>query len=363
MNYEKSTYDLTRFWRSDEFKTITDTANAVFNEAKWRMFASWGMSRATNKWTNIVKNDEINVAATVLSVSGEKPLRGTSGYSEYGGTLPKIGHGFAYGEDDFIRLKEYRAQGIGDDLIQMDYMSRYSANIGGMHNRINMFVFSGLSRGEIIVDANNNPDGVKTSFDMKFPASHKLKAKTKKWAEDGSDPIGDLQRMQQLMIDEGRPYTSFIMPKSLFTIFCNNKKVQADVIAKLKITITGYPLTQSEIKATVETGFDLPPIMVINEKSALEIDGIPQSLEGSFDPNTVCLLTPQNFFELVTFDSLYLEDKNSVAVIGSTESNHFASMLRYQSEPMKTITTLESWVIPAPRNPKNIVILDTSKVG
>ena len=55
---------------------------------------------------------------------------------------------------DFMALKAFEP--IADDPnfhARYDYLERFAAAVGGMHSRINMMVFEGLSTGFITADA------------------------------------------------------------------------------------------------------------------------------------------------------------------------------------------------------------------
>lgn len=155
-------YNVALFWEGVEaFTTVINDVNAKYNDALWRRFAFWGRRMRTPEWKINVRDTEINVAAAVLSANGQKPLRGAGAWQTYGGTIPLIGHGFQMDASDFMALKAFEP--IADDPnfhARYDYLERFAAAVGGMHSRINMMVFEGLSTGFITADAQNNGEGI-----------------------------------------------------------------------------------------------------------------------------------------------------------------------------------------------------------
>ena len=77
---------------AESFGLILDNANAKYNKAIWRNYASWGQPTDDREWKQGVKKQPILVRASVLGTQSEKPQRSTQGWNIYGGTLP---HAFA----------------------------------------------------------------------------------------------------------------------------------------------------------------------------------------------------------------------------------------------------------------------------
>lgn len=357
-------YNVALFWEGVEaFTTVINDVNAKYNDAFWRRFAFWGRRMRTPEWKINVRDTEINVAAAVLSANGQKPLRGAGAWQTYGGTIPLIGHGFQMDASDFMALKAFEP--IADDPnfhARYDYLERFAAAVGGMHSRINMMVFEGLSTGFITADAQNNGEGIQIAVDLNYPSDRFKVPSYGIWGSGSDDPIQDLLDIQDWMDDNSLPYTNWLISKKLIRKMSVNKNVRIKIAMKMYPNTPNpgqIPLTRKEVMEGLVNYYGIVPIIEIDEKSNVERDGKGNVIK-SFAEDVAVLCVPDRFFELQNCENIYEMDNNPNVLHSSVEEGRISVIVEYFSNPVKDVTSMEAYVLPVPRNPNNICILKTS---
>lgn len=322
-----------------------------------------------------MKQDEIIVKASALGVGAAKPMRSTSGYERYSGSIPKIGHGVKIGEDDLLHLQEVAAasqnrEGAMYQLMLDATIKQSNQLIIGMQNKLTSWVFEALSTGVI---HNADIDGLQFDIDINVPLANKFKTENgKDWftANDlatpnaASDPVGDMIAVQDYAEDAKIPVTHWEMTKKLWRKFVNHPSVQSKCRNSINSVINvNLTLTESQISAQLHD-LGILPIKIVDEKSAIEIDGVAQVDTASFDPTSLVLAAdPSRLFEYKNACSVLEEatrfgaNKEGIySFVG--ENGSIAVMNKWYEEEVTNKVTAEQWVVPVPTNPKHICILN-----
>ena len=166
---------------AENFGLILDNANAKYNQALWRQFASGGKPTNEREWKQGIKKTPILVRASVLGTHSEKPQRSTMGWEIYGGTLPQVGHGFNITQDDMIelrRISKLNDMTFGESLVDC-FITNSQNMLGGVHNELTYMTLQAMSTGEIHDVA---VDGYKFDFKFQIPDENFVSPDTgKEW--------------------------------------------------------------------------------------------------------------------------------------------------------------------------------------
>ena len=173
--------DMRRYVSAENFGLILDRANAKYNTAIWRRYATWGKPSDSKEWIQGQKETPILVRASILGTHSQKPQRNGEGWKYYGGSILKMGHGFSIDEDDLFKMRDERnLTHVPFPILMTDKVETRTKNmIGGVHAELNYVTLQALSTGEI---HEFSVDGIK--YDYKFPIadSHFISAVTgKEW--------------------------------------------------------------------------------------------------------------------------------------------------------------------------------------
>lgn len=365
MIYAKETYNVLAFWGDvDTMTTVFNTVNDKYNGARWRDYASWAPRLRTPDYKVNVVESNLNVAAAVISANGQKPLRGIKGWSEYAGTIPLIGHSFKMSAEDFMMLRHLEASpNDPNGPARFSFIERFDKLVAGMHTRLNMFVYQALSSGYVISDNQNGAEeGVRAMFDLRFDPEHRWVPKYGLWtnfAVGGSNPIQDMQDMQDYFDDEAIPYTNWLMTRKLVQTLANNPNVTTMLARKMRIIDPqDYPFTREEVRTQLSALFGIAPIIEIDEKSAIELDGKSVTV-SSFDPVVATLCAPADFFNMMNCRNIFESENSPTIAKTSVENDRFSVIVEYASNPVSNTCSIESYVLPVPKNPRNIGLIKT----
>ena len=357
--------DLRRYVSPGDFGVILDYANSKYNGLGWQQYGQFGPKQYSRNWGNIIKNDEIFVKASLLSVGAPKPQRSTSGWERYGGSIPKIGHGLSIDEDDLLTMQELKAY---SDLQQpmLDQLLVTSQKlIGGIHNKLTSWTYEALSTGYI---HELDVDGTKVDIDMKIDGKHKVTVGVSWFQGDGtantaSDPVQDLIDAQKIADETNMPYDHWEVSKALYRKFINHPSVIAKCRNRMtNVVNTGYILVENEILSICHD-FGIRPFKVVDEKSSVEIDGIAQIDAASFDQEAFVLCSLGSIFEVKNARSVYEERVAAgpqQTAMYAFVNDRIAVMDMWQESPVKNIFECELWAVPVLRNPKNLLILNVN---
>ena len=135
-------------------------------------------------------------------------------------------------------------------------------------------------------------------------------------------------------------------------------EAQWDAVINVNLT-----LTESQITTQLHD-LGILPIKLVDERSAIEIDGIAQVDTASFDPTSLVLAAdPSRLFEYKNACSVLEEatrfgaNKEGIySFVG--ENGSIAVMNKWYEEEVTNKVTAEQWVVPVPTNPKHICILN-----
>jgi len=327
---------LGRFVTAEEFSTLLDNANAKYNGALWKRYASWGTPTDDREWVQGQTKTPILVRASVLGSHSPKPLRNTEGWGLYGGTLPKIGHGFQLDQDDFITLRKAAKlsnMSFGDKLID-SFVQNSSNMLGGIHNELNYMTFQAMSTGEI----HDIPvDGVRYDFKFEIPQEN-FTAPTADWftwsgaagsrvlgPNASADVVEDLIAFQDYYTDElSLGLDHWKVSKKLFRMILAHPSVKSAYAAKYATSGNSSDLRvpQSSLLAFLRDEMGIWPFEVIDYKSRHEEDGRPVTDAPAFDEhNLVASTTAFRPFEMKCMNSI-LKDRMSMG--GQTEADLYA---------------------------------------
>lgn len=365
--------DLRRYVDNENFGLLLDTANAKYNQAIWRKYATWGTPSDDKEWIQGQKETPILVRASILGTHSAKPQRNTEGWKYYGGSIAKMGHGFSIDEDDlFAMRKASKLQNVPYANLMTDALIQNSANmLGGVHAELNYMVLQALSTGAISDVA---VDGGR--FDFRFPIADNrfLTPATSGGAANywfnkngeentSANVIKDILDMQAYLTEDlSLAVDHWKISKKLFRKILRHSSVLSAIKARANYyNPDNVNLTDAEIVAALHAN-GVWPIDVIDHKSRHEVDGVPVADETpAFDEHVMCAynsgLIP---FEMKCTNSIYL-DRQSMGGIGTNHNYSFvegriAVLTSWEERPIKNVVDCELYAAPVFNNLNELAI-------
>lgn len=360
MNRNKSNYNIAEVLSGKDFQFISDLANERYNNELWKMYCDLSPVQRSRTWNSLVRESNVKVMASVLDVNSAKPLTSLSGFSTYGGDIPKIGIGSKIEEQDILNEMELLAVGapleteMAKNLVRVPLSSLYQ----GIHSKLKFFVLQGISTGRIVVDMNNQVNGKFISVDLNIPSANKVNV-AKVWSDATADPIKDLRDKQRFAKNTLKLNLSdfhWEMSQSLYDTFISHPKVESIIKGRLNILNNDYIVTEDEIRAQL-LALGIKPFYVVDEVCAFDSDGEAKEVEP-FDTDNMSLV-PSRFFDMKRAISVqsYIESNTAMR---STVEEVIAAVSTWDDRKGVNNIDVEAWMFPVPKDPKNILILDTA---
>lgn len=351
---------------SGDLKYILDAVNAKYNKSDWKLFTTVLPQSESRKFSVLLDETGIVVKASPLGREGQKPLRSFEGAELYSDSVHKVGHGFKVDQADVDALREMNL--VNMDLaaeIAKKYWNRATAVVGGFHATLNDWIYQAISKQTITI---YNQGKSTYTLDLRVSSANKLKVKSSNanWFDADSTKYNipsDLVRMNERADDD-----DVMMPKD--RVFICSKKLRdkmfkdPTVIAEIKARIpsysTDYILTNSKIEEGLRVALDLPPIVAVDYKSRIEVDGIPQLDSASFDEDMICLIPMGQIFDLHNSPSSVRDEKSNAVITTTIEGGLIGVLEKFGADPMVAITNMEAIFFPSFKNTKYIVSLNSA---
>ena len=358
--------DLRHYIGAEDFGLLLDTSNAKYNQAIWKRYANWGTPTDDREWKQGQKKTPIMVRASILGTHSPKPMRNTEGWSAYGGSIPKIGHGFTINESDLIEIrKNSKLANLTFGVALTDAFVSNSANmLGGIHNELSYMTLQALSTGGI---KDVSIDG--SSYDFQFPIAdnHFMSPDSgKEWykkqseklvANETADPIKDIQEWQEYLTDTlNLAVDHWKMSKSLLKLLLKHPAViTAYKASKNYFHPEDVKVVKADVLAWLHNEMEIWMFDVIDFKSRHEEDGIPVNDEPAFDKHNMVACSSQIVpFEMKCMNSIY---KDRMGMGGQTNANLYslvegriAVLNTWQERPIQNIIDCELYAAPVFNN-------------
>lgn len=363
--------DMRRYVSAENFGLILDRANAKYNTAIWRRYATWGKPSDSKEWIQGQKETPILVRASILGTHSQKPQRNGEGWKYYGGSILKMGHGFSIDEDDLFKMRDERnLTHVPFPILMTDKVETRTKNmIGGVHAELNYVTLQALSTGEI---HEFSVDGIK--YDYKFPIadSHFISAVAGKewWTVDGSgkviantnaDPIQDMLDAQKYLTkDLLLAVDHWKVSQELFDRLLLHPSVIHMCLARANFfNPNDVKLKPAEILSYMH---DMGVWMfdVIDSKSRHEEDGVAIPDAPAFDEHNLVACSSEIVpFEMKCTNSIYIDREQFMGQIGNNHKYHLVEnrimvLNSTEERPFKNVVDCELYAAPIFNNIREI---------
>lgn len=347
---------------------MISSEKSKYNNPLWKLYCNKLDPQPIRQWRRFIDEDEIAVKASMVSINSPLPVRSIAGGKELYGSIGRLGHAFTMDAKDIdeINSEGYRGGDIVTHYIKK-VRNKITTEIIGVHNAINDMVLQGISKGKMVIDKNNNPDGISFEYDFKVPSANKLCCKhaSKTWVDDDYSPLEDLKRMLQVAKKEGIVVSHFEMTQEKFDRLTTHPLTIAAFrgLVGLDATTNLTAFGNNAIWEKIRSALSFPKVLIIDEISMIEIDGVPTQNSASFEASNVVLRGEGAFFDLLNSPPLAIYDANPAVVTTSIENKFIVIQKSFASQPVGEHYSVEAQAMPVPKNPKNVIILNTGKAN
>ncbi|MDD3404969.1 MAG: BACON domain-containing protein [Paludibacteraceae bacterium] len=339
-----------------KLKTIVETFNGKRKQAVC-LFKSMLREEysADMKWESNSINTTI-VAADVVAMDSDLPLKKRNKLQTANGDLPKIGMKMKLGEKQITDINIMRARGVEEATIVGKLLNDAVRCTNGIDERIEAMFLTGLSDGvTLVADADNIGTGIRVDFG--YLDENKFGVVTK-WGESGYAPISDIKRVLEKSRDKGDSISVIALSREAYDLIRNSTegKELAAIYGGLVIT-SNVSLPVPTPKKFDEAFKDETGVvfMLIDRTISVEKNGAYHNTKP-WNRNKLIFLTSTEVGKLV-YGTL-AEESNPITNVKYQKTNKYCLVKKYFStEPYGEITASQAIVLPVIENVEQIYML------
>lgn len=316
------------------------------------------------KWQSVTENNSL-VAADVVAMDSEIPLKKRSTLSQATGDIPKLGTKRMLNEKELTDLFTLQARaafngGATTAQIVAKLFRDVDLVIGGGYERIEAMFLEGLSTGVTVVPDSENV-GLGVRVDYGYVAANAFNSTTT-WSNPASTPFSDLQRVIDRASYNGDVITKFLLDRTAMNqiaVTPEGKQLWAAANGFNGANVPRPSLDSLNAAAQAEYGFTF---QIIERAVRFEKNGI-QTARKPWKAGAVVGITGDDVATLAY--ARLAEQDAPVAGVEYQTADQFMLISKYRvTEPsLAEMTKMQARVVPVVNNPNSIYTLDSTVTG
>ena len=308
------------------------------------------------KYTSLSANHQV-VAADVVSLDSELPLKKRAKISAAQGEIPKLGMKKKMNESGLQQLRNLEARGGNETQLVKKLFADIAHGVKGVHERLDGMALQALSTGTILVDEDTNTGtGIRVSFDIPESNQYGVAAA---WTAETANPIEDIENVVSEALSKGTRLVNMFIGKADFGRFKRNDNVKAAFAGHLRINASQlFRVNTEEVRSYLLDEFGLN-LIVIDKIVQIEKDGSRTSYDPWQSGNVT--FTSGNTLGTLAYGTL-IEAENPVDGISyNIVDNYILTSNWKRNDPYAEMTSAQALAIPVLDNTEDIYIMDTNE--
>lgn len=314
---------------------------------------------ADGRWSSILA--EYNrVAADVVSLDSELPLKTRDSIETASGEIPKLGMKLYLTEKQMKDIDAMVAQNLPLNQIVNKIFNDLPRCLEGVWERIEDMFLSELSTG-IGLSERNNGTGVR--LDVGYYTANKFGVSVL-WSDpDTSTPLDDMQKVFDKALEDQNTVTDIWLDDAALKGLYQSKQVRGQYAFDNKVTAqegVGVPTLDFDKAAqVVKTKWDVT-LHRVARKIKTEINGVKKS-HSPWQQGMVVFTCDEKLGSLVWTNTA--ETTRRVAGVEYQVANEFILLSKYsKNDPLREFTSSQAMVVPIINNVDRIYTLDSKTV-
>ena len=309
------------------------------------------------KWASILA-EYTRVAADVVALDSELPLKSRDTLEVVSGEIPKMGMKLYLTETQIKKIDSMIAQNVDINLIVDNIFQDTPRCIEGIYERIEDIFLSQLSTG-VGLNSRNNGTGVR--IDVGFRTENKFGV-AKEWAgnADTATPMSDLQKVFDKAMQDNNTITDMWVDDTWLQAFYANKQVREQYAFNMNFVGSNIPTLDFEQASMVVRRKFGVTLHRVARKVKTEINGV----KNNHSPwaTGVCAFTCDEKLGSLIWTTV-AEATRPVAGTEYQVADNFILMSKYSTnDPFREITSSQAMVVPILNNVDRIYLLDSTQV-
>lgn len=313
---------------------------------------------ADGRWASILA-EYTRVAADVVALDSELPLKSRDSIETATGFLPKMGLKMCLTEKQMHDIDVLIAQNMPVTRIVNAIFSEVPRVIDAVYERIEDVFLSMLSTGVGISERNN---GTGVRIDMNFLDANKFGV-SKALNADGSTPLDDIQRLVDKANDDLNTITDVYMDETALNLLYNNAQVRSQYAFNQGIATSSgsvIPVLDFEkINAIFMTKWNIR-VHRVNRKIKTEVNGVRKN-HSPWQKGVMSFICDEKVGSLVWTNVVEATRPVNGVLYQSVDEFMLVSQFA-KTDPLREFTTSQAMVLPILNNVDRIYLLDTQTV-
>ncbi len=316
---------------------------------------------ADGRWASITA-EYTRVAADVVSMDSELPLKSRDKVSTAEGQIPKIGAKLYISEKELSDLDAMLAQRLPAPQILQKMFADLPRCIQAVYERIEDMFLSELSTG-VALASRSGGSGLR--LNIGFYEDHQFGHGTKEWSEDDATPLDDIQLVYDKALDDQNTITTAYLDDYTIKLLGKSKQVREQYAFNQGVALDGTSkipvLSFDQIASIFMTKWQTKLVRVARTIKT-ELNG----KKGTHNPwakGHITFTCYDNLGELYWTNTA--EATRPVNGVTYETADEFILASRYSTtDPLREFTSSQARVVPILNNVDTIYSLDsTTTVG
>lgn len=315
---------------------------------------------ADGRWASITA-EYTRVAADVVSMDAELPLKSRDKVSTAEGQIPKLGMKLYMSEKQLKDLDNMLAQRLPAPQILQKMFADLPRCIEAVYERIEDMFLSELSTGVALATRSG---GTGVRVDMGFLEKNKFGYKGAAWTDaENSTPLDDIQLVYDKALEDQNTITTAYLDDYSIKLLGKSKQVREQFAFNQGITTNGnVPVLSYEQVASVFLAKWQTRLVRVARTIKTELNG-KKGTHNPWEKGHITLTCYDNLGELYWTNTA--EATRPVAGVSYETAEQFILASRYSTnDPLREFTSSQAMVVPILNNVDAIYTLDsTTTVG
>lgn len=310
------------------------------------------------RWASILA-EYTRVAADVVALDSELPLKSRDSIEVATGSIPKLGLKLYLTEKQMKDVDAMIVQGVPLQTIIDKIFSDAVRCIEGIWERIEDLFLSELSSG-VGISERNNGTGVRINMNF-YEANQFLVSEL--WDSATSTPLDDIQKVFDKAQEDGNTITEAFLDETALQLLYKNNQVRAQYAFDKGIAMTAATtipvLDFSTVSAIFEKKWNIK-LTRVSRRIKTELDGVKKS-HNPWKKGGITFVCDEELGDLVY--TTLAEENRPVAGVVYQKADEFILAKKYsKTDPLREFTAAEAMVVPVLNNVDRIYTIDTQIV-
>ena len=323
------------------------------------------------KWSTITQNNT-NVAADIVSMSSQLPLKKRDSIEVANGEIAKIGMSMYLDERQLMILNtmaakiSYASSSAEREMLEKQFIVEIFKDLSrvltGVYERNELSFLEGLSTGYTTVnDTNNVGTAVRVNFNYK--TDHKFGV-SDLWSDpNNSKPLDDIERMREKAREDGNTPSIMMIDRPTLRKLGATIQMKEQYVffkdANLSNTIGVPNISEEKLKEFFSTNYKFT-IDIVDRIIKVERDGKRTNI-NPWQEGMVVFLTDINVGKLVWTPVAEMVKRNKN--VDYQVADDYILLSKYHtSNPLSEWTTSQAMVLPVISNVDEIYQIDTNTI-